>query len=625
MIQHNEPGRLNSKKMFEQIERGNRRHQPARPTPTPTATAAVTPSPRAAAPPALSGFDTILFWLTVVFFAWIVWRKFRRRRLPTDTSMGTAHFAERSEIKHLLRPMRKPKPGELIVGTYRERSWLRLTNKFLVLPRSIVTRHLLIAAPSGAGKSRSIFLPNCHAAGKTSFIATDPKSELWKFTSGVQHNPIRFAPRDPDRSHGFNWIPLCQDVRAAALCVWSIVYSEGVDKGDKFWTNNEKSLLTALFCHVAYTDCPTPAHVYELLCSGVPSLMHELMNSESSAAQRAARTLFQSDEKVYTGVIQGLVGKMQWLEDDNVRRFTSSTKTTFDFATLREKPTQIYWCLTQRDVADLQPLTALFFNLAIATLIDSEGSVPVNFYFDEFANIGRLLNFDKHITLLRGQNIAVIAGLQARAQIDSIYGRDDAKTIYEGGFNNIATLAGCGTETAEEVSKALGEFTHNEVRTSVNKQGWLKATATDSYHAHARRLMTADEIRRLPDSKILLKSTNLAPVVLDKIIYNEPERPAEINGCGLELEPPTYTPIGDATPKPKGKRKPPPPPPTINIDKDGVIDAFDEYDLFLQNPPKPGATTTRRPIPLRRKMKTIWDDYDEHTIYQVEPLPPDAA
>jgi type IV secretory pathway TraG/TraD family ATPase VirD4 len=632
MIQHNEPGTFSSKKMFEDIDREHARRvaaankqQPPQAAAATVATPMMTPPP----PPANSLFDSTLFSIVGAIIFWWLWRKFRRR-LPVDTSMGSAHFAERHEIDHLLKPIRPPAPGELILGIYKERSLFRLKNKFVVLPRALATRHVLIAAPSGAGKSRSIFLPNCHAAGKTSFIATDPKSELWKFTSGRQLNPIRFAPREPDASSCFNWIPLCKDARAAALCVWSIVYSEGVQNGDKFWTNNERGLLTALFSHVAHTDCPTPAHAYELLCSGVASLMHELMNSQSSAAQRAARTLFQSDEKVFTGVIQGLVGKMQWLEDDNVRRFTSSSKAPFDFGILREKPTQVFWCLTQRDVADLQPLTALFFNLAIATLIDCEGTIPVNLFFDEFANIGRLLNFDKHITLLRGQNIAVIAGLQARAQLDSIYGRDDAETIFGGGFNTKISLAGMDDNTAEIISKALGEFTHNEVRTSVNRQGFFKATTSDSYHAHARRLMTADEIRRLPDKQILVKTTNLPPVILDKIQYNEPERPAKIRGCGLELEPPTYTPIDMDAPKGKKKKTPPPPPPDLDddsdmaaliVDDDGDVRGFDGYDII---PPTPPAAQSRALIPLRlkRREKTPWDDFDEHTILQVEPLPP---
>jgi type IV secretory pathway TraG/TraD family ATPase VirD4 len=629
MIQHNEPGRLNTKKMVE----GDRR-----PTPTPTATTVATPAqPRAVTPPATGFFDSSLLWIVAAVALWFLWRRFRGSRLPEDTSMGSAHFASRREIRHLLRPMKQPAAGELIIGTYKERSWLRPTNKFLVLTRALTTRHVLIAAPSGAGKSRSLFLPNCHSAGDTSFIATDPKSELFKFTSGLQRNPIRFAPRDPDRSACFNWIPLCRDISVANLCVFSIVYAEGIDRGDKFWTNNEKALLTALFTHVAHTDVPTPGHVYELLCSGVGSLMHELINSPAKAAQRAGRTLFQSDEKVFTGVIQGLVGKLQWLEEDNVRRMTSSSKEAFDFRVLRAKPTQIYWCLGLKDIADLQPLTALFFNLAIAMLIDTEGDVPVNLMFDEFANIGRIMNFKSHVTTLRGQNIAIIAGLQARSQLDGIYGREDAEAIFEGGFNNIATLAGVGTRTAEEVSVSLGEFTHNEVRTSVNRQGWFKATSSESYHTHARRLMTADEIRRLPDDKILLKSTRLAPVILDKIQYNEPERPAKVKGCDPELMPPTYTPIGMDMPKGKKKKTPLPTPPpdddsaVIDVDRTGepYYDPSSEFDE-LDPPPAPAARKALKPkprplIPIRKRVKTCWDDYDEHTIYQVEKLDPDAA
>jgi type IV secretion system protein VirD4 len=639
MIQHNEPGKFSTKKMFEEIEQSKRPRQ--QPTPTPTATVATPAQPRAAAPPTTGLFDSALLWIVAAIVFWWLWRRFRGNRLPEDTSMGSAHFARRREIRHLLRPMKRPPAGELIIGTYKERSWLRLTNKFLVLPRSLTTRHVLIAAPSGAGKSRSLFLPNCHAAGLTSFVATDPKSELWKFTSGVQRNPIRFAPRDPDRSACFNWIPLCRDISVANLCVFSIVYAEGVDKGDKFWTNNERALLTALFTHVAHTDCPTPGHVYELLCSGVGSLMHELINSPAKAAQRAGRTLFQSDEKVFTGVIQGLVGKLQWLEEDNVRRMTSSSKEAFDFRVLRTKPTQIYWCLGLKDIADLQPLTALFFNLAIAMLIDTEGDVPVNLMFDEFANIGRIMNFKGHITTLRGQNVAIVAGLQARSQLDGIYGREDAASIFEGGFNNIATLAGVGTRTADEVSVSLGEFTHNEVRTSVNKQGWLKSTSSESYHAHARRLMTADEIRRLPDDKILLKSTNLAPVILDKIQYNEPERPAKVKGCAPELTPPTYTPIGMDAPKGKKKKTPPPPPPAdlddgdmaaLIVDDDGDVSGFDGYDIIPPPPETARRALAPKPRPLiplrlkRLKLMTPWDDEEEHTIIQVEPLPPpDAA
>src|SRR6185369_6682402 len=102
------------------------------------------------------------------------------------TSHGSAHFARRGEIKHLLRKMTEPLPsGELFIGIYRE-TW-RPTHKILVLNRELATRNLLVLGPSGSGKSRVIFLTNCYANGG-SFIATDPKSELWKYTSGWHSN-----------------------------------------------------------------------------------------------------------------------------------------------------------------------------------------------------------------------------------------------------------------------------------------------------------------------------------------------------------------------------------------------------------------------------------------------------
>src|SRR5207237_1301270 len=120
----------------------------------------------------------------------------RFSRKSKDTSYGSARFAERSDIKDLLRSMFKAIPsGELRVGKWNER-W-QPTHKHLNLTRRLITRHVLILGPSGSGKSRAIFLPNCHYNHGASFIATDPKSELFNFTSGRQSHPLRFAPSDP--------------------------------------------------------------------------------------------------------------------------------------------------------------------------------------------------------------------------------------------------------------------------------------------------------------------------------------------------------------------------------------------------------------------------------------------
>ncbi len=491
---------------------------------------------------------------------WIVWKRgilgktFGRitsGKQNTDTEKGSAHFADRNEIKNFLKPMNQAaEAGTLLIGKWNERGIFRLKNKFFILPRSLTTRHTLIAAPSGAGKSRTLFLPNLSITQKVSFLCTDPKSELWELTSGAQLNPIRFAPTDPDKSAAFNWIPLCIDVRTAKRCAEAIIHAQATGKADPFWTNGEQNLLTALFIHTAFTDAPTPAHCYEILTSGTETLSNTLLNSPSEPARRAGRAFTEADTKIQTGLASGLIGKLQFLDDPDVRRFTSSSRKPFSFAELRHKPTQIYWCLKQSDVTELQALTALFFNLAILQLIDEQGETPVNFYFDEFANIGKLNNFEKDITLLRGQNIAVVAGLQSKSQLASIYGRDNANTIIEN-FNNKIILAGLQAETAKDFAELLGKFTYTDIRTSAGKSsggGWFSNhSSNQSYYTSERALLTADELRRLPQNHLILISTNLPPAYLETNFYKSDERnAAEINGCSIEIDFPTY---GAAQPK----------------------------------------------------------------------------
>jgi hypothetical protein len=79
------------------------------------------------------------------------------------------------------------------------------------------------------------------------------------------------------------------------------------------------------------------------------------------------------------------------------------------------------------------------------------------------------------------------------------------------------------------------------------------------------------------------------------------------------------TPVAEAAEQPKKRQAPPPPPPpTATAADPHADDEFDELDVIPPTPPTP------KPIPLRikRKEKTPWDDFDEHTIFQVEPLPP---
>lgn len=480
----------------------------------------------------------ILFGSSIVIFGYTVLPKILPKKV--STSHGSAHFATRSELKHLLRPMGGTiKSGELRIGKYNE-TW-RPTNKYVHLHDKLALRHNIVLAPTGVGKSYSMFLPNCYH-NQDSFICTDPKSELWKKTSGVQSNPVRFAPTDPDNSSSFNFVPVCKTIKEAKRVTSAIVYAEGIENGDKFWTNGERQLLTALLHYTAHTEIPTAPHAYELLCTGYKHLIPLLAASTIDSVRRMATSFLDLTEKALSGIVQGLTGKLCWLEEPAVRRFTGSTKETFDFSKLKKEPTQVYFCLNEDDVSELPQLIAVFFNLAMVRLKTSEGDVPVKFLLDEFGNIGRLLNFEKDITLIRSKNISVTAGLQAISQIRKLYGDIDAETIL-GNFTNKIILNSLEPKTASYVSTMLGELTVIEKKvTKINNGGILGGgTTTESEGSHARPLLTPDEITRLKDNQLLLVSANLAPLMLETIHYDEPAKEGKCGLCPDEIPVPKYS------------------------------------------------------------------------------------
>lgn len=467
-----------------------------------------------------------------------------RKVASDDNAYGSARFAFRSDIKYLLRGYtQEPIAGELVIGRYEEK-W-RPTNKKLWLNRDLVQRHTLVLGPSGCGKTRSIFMPNCATSERGSFIATDPKSELWKFTAGKHVNRMRFAPKEPDDSMEFNFIASCKDEEIAERVAAAIVQREG-DTGEQYWQISEQQLLQAAISHVAYSRVPTPTHLYELLCSGIGSISKELSRSQVETTRRLIASYVSLEDKMKAILAQSLVAKLTWLENSNVRRFTSSTKLEFDFSKLRKYPTQVYWCLSEDDIKTLQPLTTIFFNLALVKLKKADGNIPVTLFLDEFANIGKLSNFDTDITILRGRDIGIVAGIQSISQLETIYGRSRAETIF-GNFNNKIVFNGVEIETAERISKLTGDTTYREITESRSRRGGFfrgESTITESQHAHARRLLTADEVRRFDKNKLLLISTDLPPISVERMMYTEP--PAAMlarDSCDKEIPTPRYTPI----------------------------------------------------------------------------------
>ncbi len=453
----------------------------------------------------------------------------------TDDKHGSASFAKRRDVKELLRPAGEClKLGELQLAPME--SFIR--NETLHLPRQEAVKHLLLCGGSGSGKSRSFFLPNC-AAHVGSYIATDPKSELWRHTSNFGDS-LRFAPRDPDGSFAFNWIPLCSDAATAQICARALVSASGNTSNETFWDDSAASLIAAIFAHASTFDKPTPANAYDFYnFYNDVDLATILRCSPSMAAQQLSKGFSIAPPNTRGGIIATADTKLNFLADEKIRRFTSTTKEGTDLSALREKPIRIFWCLAENDVEQLKGLSCLFFTLALFQIKSKDG-IPVTLFLDEVANIGKIPKLETEIAILRGRDISVVLGLQSFSQLSKIYGRDAAQVIVD----NCATkifLAGADIETAEMVSKSLGERTIIE-------------TLEDGRQVKTqRRLLFPDEIRQIPKNEQLIITSNKKPMKTKRFFYTEPENILKMPAL------PERTPV--MTFKEIPKEQPPAPPP----------------------------------------------------------------
>ena len=117
----------------------------------------------------------------------------------------------------------------------------------------------------------------------------------------------------------------------------------------------------------------------------------------------------------------------------------------------------------------------------------------VQMIIDEFANIGKIPNFNEVLASVRSREISIKIIIQAISQLESMY-KNDWKTI----FNNCATILFLGTNdenTMKYFSMRAGKQTIKQIDHSIN-QGRFKSGSV-SYRSQSRDLMTPDEIARI--------------------------------------------------------------------------------------------------------------------------------
>lgn len=383
-----------------------------------------------------------------------------------------------------------------------------------------------------------------------SYVFTDPKGELYDRTAGYlkEHgyeikvlNLVR-----PQYSDGYN--PLLHisselDVDVIANTVVKGQKGEG-GGSDPYWDDMAEMLLKSLIYYLIATrpeEEQNLASCAELVRAannnGGSNLLSKLIGQ--LPLDHPARMYYKSieiaPEKTYGSILSSLQSKLGKFDSKEIAELTSTD--TIDFEEIGSKKTAVYVISSDTHTA-YDFLLTIFFSQMIQQLYDfadqngGKLKVPVYFILDEFANIGKIPDFDKKISTSRSRKISFSVILQNIDQLEAVYEKS-----YETIMGNCDTHVFLGSnsfKTVEYFSKALGEKTIGRDSVSVNKDKKNSKTGKSiSDQVMARALMTPDELRRMDNDLCIIYEKGIKPVKAQKFYYFKHPMAKKLAACEI--------------------------------------------------------------------------------------------
>ena len=442
-------------------------------------------------------------------------RNFKRSQRGT---YGTAGWMSEKEMKEVLEVTPIEKAKGTILGKQGKNT--------ICLPEDTrLNKHLAVFGASGTMKSRAIIRNLVFQAIKRgeSAILTDPKNELYTDTAEMfrknGYTVKVFNLVQPQFGDSWNCMSdLMGDTLMAQVLTDVIISNTSSERGDHFWDNGEGNLLKALVLYVDQDASrgPEAKHlpaVYQLLTQNSERQLSAMFAKlPLNHPAKAPYNLFaQASDTVRAGIVLGLGTRLQGLQNEAVRRIVSHSD--IDLAEPGRSKCAYFIILSDQEGA-LDFLSSLFFSFLFIKLVryadaqpNGQCKIPVNIILDEGNNVGTIPDFARRLSTIRSRLLHVTYVSQNLPQLKNRYPNDLWAEIL--GNMDTHLMLGCADDvTAEFFSARSGDMTVEVNSTMTVRKTIAVAQVISQYRQTEgigrRRLLTPDEILRLPNDELLI-------------------------------------------------------------------------------------------------------------------------
>lgn len=346
--------------------------------------------------------------------------------------------------------------------------------------------HSLVIGATGSGKTQTVIFPTVYGLAKAreSMVITDPKGEIYEKTSnmlrdkGYQILLLNF--RDPQNGNAWNPMTLPYKMYKAGLqdkaiellddLALNILYDDSNKNADPFWEKTSADYFSGLALGLFEDAKEEEININSInLMStvgedkfGGSTYIKEYFNGKdpaSAASINAAGTITAPSET--KGSILSVFRQKVKLFASRENLSEMLSHSDIDLESIGEKPTAVF-IVIQDEKKTYHSLVTILLKQIYETLISVAqkhgGKLPIrtNFLLDEFANMPPLKDVTTMITAARSRKIRFTMIIQNFAQLDSVYGKEDAETI-RGNCGNIIYLITTELKALEEISKMCGD------------------------------------------------------------------------------------------------------------------------------------------------------------------------
>lgn len=406
-------------------------------------------------------------------------------------------------------------------------------------PKNQRNRNILVVGGSGSGKTRFVVKPNLLQMN-SSYVITDPKGEVLRDTGKMflDNGYIVKVFNIVDLTKSLSYNPFAYVNSEADILKFVDFFMANTSDpsksgGDEFWTHAEKLLYMA-YIGLMFEAGKADEFNFNTLIRFVNA---SNVNEDDPSQQNVMDILFEEHGREFPDSFSVsqykkfklaagktaksiLISAGVRLAPFDIREVKDITnKDELELQKIGDEKTVFYLVISDTSTT-FNFLAGILYSQMFNILIehaDKQPSgrldVPVQFYLDEFANTGKIPNFERLIATIRSRAISTMIILQSKAQLKASY-KDSADTII-GNCDSEIFLGGREGGTLKELSDNLGKETIDVLNRNLS-YGQHKSWS-DSNTLTGRELMTSSELSVLDNSKSIVQIRGVKPFLSDKI------------------------------------------------------------------------------------------------------------